>query len=32
MQGIKGEDVVIYFEPLITWHLKFPRFPEGEKT
>jgi hypothetical protein len=31
MQGIKGEDVVIYFEPLITRHLKFSRFPEGEK-
>jgi hypothetical protein len=31
-QGIKGEDVIFYFEPLITPHLKFSRFPEGEKT
>jgi hypothetical protein len=31
-QGIKGEDVIFYFEPLITRHLKSSRFPEGEKT
>jgi len=31
-QGVKGEDVIFYFESLITPHLKFSRFPEGEKT
>jgi hypothetical protein len=31
-QGIKGEDVIFYFEPLITPHLKSSRFPEWEKT
>jgi hypothetical protein len=30
-QGIKGEDVIFYFEPLITPYLKSSRFPEGEK-
>ena len=31
-QGIKGEDVIVYFEPLITPHLESSRFLEGEKT
>ncbi len=31
-QGIKGEDVIFYFEPLITPHLESSRVPEGEKT
>jgi hypothetical protein len=30
-QGIKGEDVIFYFEPLITPHLKSSRFPNGLK-
>jgi len=28
-QGVKGEAVVIYREPLITPDLKFSGFPEG---
>jgi hypothetical protein len=30
-QGIKGKGVIIYFEPLITPHLKSSRFPESVK-
>jgi hypothetical protein len=30
-QGVKGEDVIFYFEPLITPHLKSSRFPNGLK-
>jgi hypothetical protein len=31
-QGIKSEDVIFYFELLITPHLKSSRVPEGGKT